>query len=461
MEKLSVSLKAKINHRPTKTFVKTTTPLNWEKNIPKNNMKRRLDVSIPKNFDGKKVWNNMLSPVKNQGSCGACWSFASTSTLADRFNILSKGLLHIDLSAAKLILCDQGGKEFDIVHPEEHRRQTENTQRDELSDTACYGSSLEDAWRYLYLIGTNTSQCVPYDKNYGKFKQIKSLGNFTYPVTLPSCVQVSGIFGDMCTDFTYDISSGEELGTPARFYRCEHFYSISGIKQDGGSEYNIRHNIYLLGPVSSAIVIYPDFYTFDAKNDIYKWDGKGPVVGGHAIEIVGWGEEKNIKYWIIKNSWGIKWGDEGYFKMVRGENNCEIERNIFTGIPDFFTRGGLPNLYEWGDSKFESQMSWVEDDVSATAGGIDPETGYTRRIMDIFPGLNYTRPLPLKNIPDFKTFIAGKDSVSLNQIKGRNQIKSVNKLFSVFLIVLIILFSLVIIFIIILFMRKNTSIKVI
>jgi hypothetical protein len=460
MEKLSASLKAEIMDRPTKTFVKTTTLPTWETKIPKNPIKRRLNVTIPKIFDGRKVWKNMLSPVKNQGSCGACWSFASTSTLADRFNILSRGFLHVDLSAAKLILCDQLGKEFDVVHPEKNRRLTELIQREQLSNTACYGSSLGDAWRYLYLIGTNTEKCIPYQKNYGRFRQVKYLKDFTSPASLPSCVEVSGIFGDMCSNFSYDISSGEELGTPARFYRCEHFYSIAGIKQDGGSEYNIRHNIYLLGPVSSAMVIYPDFYTFDAKNNIYKWDGKGPVVGGHAIEIVGWGEEKNIKYWIIKNSWGVEWGDEGYFKMVRGENNCEIERNIFTGIPDFFTRGGLPNLYEWGDSKFQSQMSWVEDDVSATAGGIDPETGYTRRIMDIFPGLNYTRPLPLKNIPDFKTFIAGKESASLNQVQSVNKNTQNNKLFSVFLIVLIILFSLVIIFIIILFMRKNTGIKV-
>ena len=62
----------------------------------------------------------------------------------------------------------------------------------------------------------------------------------------------------------------------------------------------------------------------------------GEVVGGHALEIVGWGVDNGKKYWWIKNSWGEQWGLGGYFRMIRGTNNCHIEENVMAGVPDFF-----------------------------------------------------------------------------------------------------------------------------
>jgi cathepsin B len=37
----------------------------------------------------------------------------------------------------------------------------------------------------------------------------------------------------------------------------------------------------------------------------------GQALGGHAIKILGWGMENNMKYWLVANSWNSDWGDMG------------------------------------------------------------------------------------------------------------------------------------------------------
>ena len=51
------------------------------------------------------------------------------------------------------------------------------------------------------------------------------------------------------------------------------------------------------------------------------------------MRFVGWGVENGTKYWRIANSWNKYWGEDGYFRIVRGTNEGGIEREAFSIEP--------------------------------------------------------------------------------------------------------------------------------
>lgn len=49
----------------------------------------------------------------------------------------------------------------------------------------------------------------------------------------------------------------------------------------------------------------------------------------HAVAAVGYGNENNLNYYLVRNSWGSSWGDQGYIKIaaVEGDGICGIQMN--------------------------------------------------------------------------------------------------------------------------------------
>jgi len=76
-------------------------------------------------------------------------------------------------------------------------------------------------------------------------------------------------------------------------------------------EYDIKNALIEYGPLIICIHIYEDFYQY--REGIYKHTS-GERVGGHLVALVGY--DDNEQCWIVKNSWGSRWGENGWFKMA-------------------------------------------------------------------------------------------------------------------------------------------------
>jgi cathepsin F len=82
------------------------------------------------------------------------------------------------------------------------------------------------------------------------------------------------------------------------------------------------------GPVNIGISVPPSMKFY--KSGVYNpssYDCKFKSIGLHALLVVGYGKtDDGEKYWIVKNSWGQKWGiEDGYVYFSRGNNACGIE----------------------------------------------------------------------------------------------------------------------------------------
>ena len=73
--------------------------------------------------------------------------------------------------------------------------------------------------------------------------------------------------------------------------------------------------IYQYGAISTGVGVDNGFSYH--KQGVY--DKCTSQSTNHAVVTVGWGTENGVDYWLIKNSWGKGWGDQGYIKVKRSK----------------------------------------------------------------------------------------------------------------------------------------------
>lgn len=251
-------------------------------------------LSIPKSFDSRDKWGSIcpsLYEIRDQGSCGSCWAVAAAEAISDRTCIGTKGKFTKSLSSEDLLSCcgDDCG-------------------------SGCDGGYPEAAWSYWTETGIVTGGA--YNSNEG-----------CLPYEIASCDH--HVVGK-------EKPCGASESTPTCPFACKNDLSWASDKHLGRKSYQvssdpseIQAEIMLHGPVEAAFTVYTDFPSY--KSGVYQ-HLTGEEEGGHAVKIVGWGEEDGTPYWLVANSWNTDWGLEGYFKILRGRDECGIESSIVAGI---------------------------------------------------------------------------------------------------------------------------------
>lgn len=82
------------------------------------------------------------------------------------------------------------------------------------------------------------------------------------------------------------------------------------------------------GPIEAVFDVYDDFPYYESG--VY-YKTSNVLLGIHTVEVLGWGTENNVNYWLCKNSWGDDWGDNGFFKIKMGD--CDVNSALTTCAP--------------------------------------------------------------------------------------------------------------------------------
>jgi hypothetical protein len=298
---------------------KTAIPDQFSWNIT-GDVQSRYQVLFQKTISTD-VASNLLSKITNQGLCGSCWAITASHMLSDRVAIYYLER-HNGLSVTQLLTCVNKKNDKKAI------------------SLGCLGGDPYDAMQFAVKHGIIMSDCSA-DSSYewcsnSSLCQNKCVDNCDIDKLndmLPTCD-----FSDKCKKIHVEVNSARYLGLDNQ--------SVPSIQKE------IKRELYFNGPVVASYMVYMDFMvgTWSETNGIYihtAYKTKDPEtgvdaasikVGGHAICIVGYGNETvpnygNVNYWVLRNSWSNKWKDKGYCKIAMTDVSRKINHALSLDRP--------------------------------------------------------------------------------------------------------------------------------
>ena len=214
--------------------------------------------NLPSEVDWRK--EGKVTPVKNQGSCGSCWTFSVTAALESHVAIQKNK--SVILSEQQLVDCVQNPHKCG-------------------GTGGCSGATQELGFEYVTKNGLALESDYKYFAKQSTCKEskVKPAVKFDSFVKLPE------------------------------------------------NDYNsLLQTLATVGPV--AVSVAADQWSF-YESGIFDGDGDCGYVINHAVTAVGYGTDKNgNNYWIVRNSWGESWGENGYIRVAREKSAAEVKCGI-------------------------------------------------------------------------------------------------------------------------------------
>ena len=238
----------------------------------------KIDLKLPAKFDWRQ--SNVVSSVKNQGDCGGCYAFSTVAVLESAKAIKLKNekkavdISKVDFSEQRLINCAKAYAN--------------------ISGSGCRGGQSVFAFNYLKEIGATPEAKEPYT------------GNGEDPCRDDKAAAAAAADKEKIADFC--VRSKYRYGRPV-----EAVESLSDVQ--------IQDALVSNGPLYALIRTEREFQLY--SSGILEIQNCSTVIN-HAVTLVGYDEQS----WIVRNSWSERWGEGGYFRVVRGKNMCGINSEI-------------------------------------------------------------------------------------------------------------------------------------
>jgi len=196
-----------------------------------------------------------VTAIKDQGSCGSCWAFAATEQI-ESYTAIASGEL-IELSTQQMTSCTPNPLACG-------------------GTGGCQGSTPPLGYNYVQLFGQIAESDYPY---------------------------VSGSTSQS-EECQYDLSSLSPVA------------AITGYNNlPSNNQEAVMEHIANVGPL--AISVAASSWSSYGGGIYSGCSYDSNIRMNHGVQLVGYGSEEGQDYWIVRNSWGSSWGEDGYIRLLR------------------------------------------------------------------------------------------------------------------------------------------------